>query len=75
MTRHAVVRAQERYGVALTADDLAEIKARIARGACIVRGQRGRARIVIVELAGVLLRLVHGADGSIITALPPKRRR
>src|SRR5690242_6778093 len=76
MTKHALERAQERYGVALTDDDLRAIRALINDGKARCLTKRNRhGQHYVVRYEGRYYRLCYCMEtGAIMAFLPPDER-
>lgn len=74
MSRHALARAKERYGVSFSYSDLAAIVGIIKSGLAVFRGDGGEFReLYDVQYHGRKFRVVFGkVTQNIVTFLPPE---
>jgi hypothetical protein len=74
MNRHAIDRALERYGLRLTADDLASIEQKIKNRDAVRKGGDQIHATWFVAYAGKILLVCVDRNEEIKTILPPTRK-
>jgi hypothetical protein len=76
MSGHAIQRAMERYGLALTEADLLTLQAQIRLGRSVLLKRDGDGNgLRLAKVGGVTVLVVARPDGWVLTFLPPRARQ